>query len=376
MSSISEQHSKDAYITILLNDDYLPGALLLAKTLKKTTENDVILLIDATGLSEKTLELVSEEFDKIIEIEPIISTSEKNLRILNRPDLFKTLTKIAIFDQTDYDFLIYLDCDVLPLKNLNGLFNILKGSNYDIAACAESSWPDIFNSGVLVLRPSKEIFEKLLIKSQELDSSFDGADQGLLNEFFLNKWLRLPYINNVTVNTNLITLENSYEYLPAYNRFHQDIKVLHFIGNKKPWFSRDIENYFTGNLKNFHKLWWEEFDKNYFGYEAGKIFEASSGITPPVITIPGESSSSLQDKYGKEPQAPNLAEEKLVNTWDLDIEEQNNEPILSDEVINEELPPPIFPWEAYRRDPTRVFTEIPEVLKGDFDMEQLNLEDD
>ena len=41
-----------------------------------------------------------------------------------------------------------------------------------------------------------------------------------------------------------------YQYLPAFNRFFKDIKVLHFIGQVKPW---HYENVLASDLANFHQ---------------------------------------------------------------------------------------------------------------------------
>lgn len=56
---------------------------------------------------------------------------------------------------------------------------------------------------------------------------FVGGDQGILNDFF-REWRRLPFVFNVTPSA-------SYSYTPAYKKFFDDIKVVHFIGVNKPW---------------------------------------------------------------------------------------------------------------------------------------------
>jgi len=57
--------------------------------------------------------------------------------------------------------------------------------------------------------------------------SWDGGDQGLLNDYFPN-WNRLSFTYNVTPSAY-------YTYAPAYRRHGDDIKVVHFIGQEKPW---------------------------------------------------------------------------------------------------------------------------------------------
>lgn len=65
------------------------------------------------------------------------------------------------------------------------------------------------------------------------NGSFDGGDQGLLNQYFAD-WAtsdikkRLPFLYNVTAYA-------SYCYLPAFKQFRDKIKILHFAGKMKPW---------------------------------------------------------------------------------------------------------------------------------------------
>lgn len=107
------------------------------------------------------------------------------------------------------------------LRNCDELFE-----HDELSAAPDVSWPDCFNSGVFVFRPSERTFSDLL-RSAVQEGSFDGGDQGLLNQYFSN-WLRLPFAYNVTANA-------TYCYLPAFNRFRQDIRILHFAGRLKPW---------------------------------------------------------------------------------------------------------------------------------------------
>lgn len=107
------------------------------------------------------------------------------------------LTKLHIFRLSPlFKTIIYLDADVLPLRPLDHLFD--STSPHVISACPDTGWPDCFNSGVMVIRPSESDFEgmrNLLKEAAESaedaegngtggNGSFDGADQGLLNEWF------------------------------------------------------------------------------------------------------------------------------------------------------------------------------------------------
>jgi glycogenin glucosyltransferase len=108
-----------------------------------------------------------------------------------------------------YSKIVYLDADVLPLRPLTQLFSLPNR----FSACPDSGWPDCFNSGVMVFEPKESDFGgmvKLMEDARKGDAalegmgigsgngSFDGADQGLLNEWFSEEgqggdWNRLSF---------------------------------------------------------------------------------------------------------------------------------------------------------------------------------------
>jgi alpha-N-acetylglucosamine transferase len=109
-----------------------------------------------------------------------------------RKDLAASLTKLHLFRLTQYDKIIFLDADTLVCRPLSPLFDL----PHQFAAAPDSGWPDAFNSGVMLTTPSQKTF-KDLIKMMDERGSWDGGDQGLLNDYFSN-WHRLSFTYNVT----------------------------------------------------------------------------------------------------------------------------------------------------------------------------------
>jgi len=144
---------------------------------------------------------------------PTISDLREASLKTGRPDLNYALTKLHLFRlHTLFSTLIYLDADVLPLRPLAHLFQTT--NPHTLSACPDTGWPDCFNSGVMVIRPKESDWNGLkgLLKTGEGEEgiyltgdeegggngSFDGADQGLLNEWFSEEggggaWNRLPF---------------------------------------------------------------------------------------------------------------------------------------------------------------------------------------
>lgn len=130
------------------------------------------------------------------------------LTLLGRPDLSLALTKLHLFRLSPlFSTILYLDADVLPLRPLSHLFE--STNPHVLSACADTGWPDCFNSGVMVIRPRESDFEGMRGLMQAAiegdgagglggNGSFDGADQGLLNEWFSEEggggdWNRLSF---------------------------------------------------------------------------------------------------------------------------------------------------------------------------------------
>ncbi|NXA46820.1 GLYG2 protein, partial [Nothocercus julius] len=166
-------------------------------------------------------------FDEVIEVGALDSADSLHLALVQRPELGVTFTKLHCWTLTHYSKCVFMDADTLVLCNVDELFD-----REEFSAAPDSGWPDCFNSGVFVFRPSLKTYN-LLLQFAEEHGSFDGGDQGLLNSFFSN-WAttdidkHLPFIYNLSSSA-------VYTYVPAFHHFGRDAKVVHFLGSIKPW---------------------------------------------------------------------------------------------------------------------------------------------
>nr|XP_019048362.1 hypothetical protein I302_02133 [Kwoniella bestiolae CBS 10118]OCF27292.1 hypothetical protein I302_02133 [Kwoniella bestiolae CBS 10118] len=230
----------NAFVTLLTTPSYLPGALVLLHSLldlhPAPRDFKIVCLVTPETVDAKTIgELRKAGFDLVIGVEPIGSgrAGQQGLHLMGRPDLNFALTKLHLFRlHPFFSTLIYLDADVLPLRPLSHLFT--STNPHVLSACPDTGWPDCFNSGVMVIRPRESDWVGLkgILKSVG-NGSFDGADQGLLNEWFSEEggggeWNRLPFTYNVTPSA-------AYTWAPAYKRYGHKISNVHFIGSNKPW---------------------------------------------------------------------------------------------------------------------------------------------
>lgn len=145
--------------------------------------------------------------------------------MIGRPDLGVTFTKLHCWRLTQYTKAVFLDADTMVVRNADELFD-----RPDFSAAADIGWPDLFNSGVFVFSPSLVVYRKFVVRSFVLiysvsgallalatsTGSFDGGDQGLLNEYFSN-WRDLPSTHRLPFIYNM-TGGEFYSYAAAYKK--------------------------------------------------------------------------------------------------------------------------------------------------------------
>ncbi|XP_058790167.1 glycogenin-1 isoform X2 [Phymastichus coffea] len=250
-----------AWVTLATNDTYALGALVLAHSLRRVnTQYDLIVLV-TPGVTQFMKVKLSAVFTLTREVNILDSKDEANLNVLQRPELGITFTKLHCWKLTDYEKCVFLDADTLVINNSDDLFIY-----EEFSAAPDVGWPDCFNSGVFVFKPSEKTFNDL-IKFASVQRSFDGADQGLLNMYF-DDWAHkdiskhLPFIYNTCTTA-------TYSYFSAFLQYWRDIKIIHFIGTTKPWLLRvdsihgniEIPDGFD-HLQQFLQLWWSIFHEN------------------------------------------------------------------------------------------------------------------
>lgn len=189
-----------------LFSNYFALSLLLANKLQQMkaiteTKYETLVLIDKPTLSQlkkmTKWHLLTKAFDRVI-------VSADHEAYFLKIELWNIIS--------DYSSIVYLDADcfIKSGKALDLLFEESLDIAEDIVACNESTWPDMFNTGVFAINNTTALSYKELVehsktfnelcnsKSQEVEL-YDNLDQGLLNYVFSNSWKNLSYVYNVQV---------------------------------------------------------------------------------------------------------------------------------------------------------------------------------
>jgi len=276
---------KEAYVTLATNDVYAVGAIVWAHSLKKQKTTRKIVTIVTPGVSADMRSCLEGACDSLLTVDVMDSEDAAHLTLMKRPELGVTLTKIHAWSLTEFSKCVFMDADTLVVDNIDELFE-----REELSATPDIGWPDCFNSGVFVFKPSEETFEGL-VRMAETEGSFDGGDQGLLNSYFSSWSLspashRLPFIYNMAANV-------TYSYLPAFKKFGQDVKVCHFLGALKPWHHQFDE--LSGKVRpvgnNYHvttflQLWWNIYRSEVYPHLSHQQ-QAAIETPPPAPTPPG-----------------------------------------------------------------------------------------
>ncbi|XP_051942746.1 glycogenin-1-like [Hippocampus zosterae] len=219
--------SDEAFVTLATNDSYAKGAMVLGRSLRDHHTTRKLVALIGPHVAEPCREVLRSIFDEVHLVNITDSGDTAHLALMQRPDLGVTFTKLHCWTLTHYDKCVFMDADTMALSNIDELFE-----REELSAAPDPGWPDCFNSGVFVFRPSIETHEKLVAFCAE-NGSFDGGDQGVLNSFF-NTWATADIAKHLPFVYNLSSIA-IYSYLPAFKHFGHDAKVVHFLGKTKPW---------------------------------------------------------------------------------------------------------------------------------------------
>ncbi|KAL6867245.1 hypothetical protein ACP4OV_015269 [Aristida adscensionis] len=250
---------REAYATVLHSSDtYLCGAIVLAQSIRRSgSTRDLVLLHDHT-VSKPALRALAAA-----------GWSPRRIRRIRNPRAARgsyneyNYSKFRLWQLTEYDRVVFVDADILVLRSLDPLFALPQ-----LAAVGNDG--ALFNSGVMVVEPSACTFAALLRQRRAI-RSYNGGDQGFLNEVFV-WWHRLPrrvnYLKNFWANTTgeralkerMFTAAAAEEEAPA-------VWSIHYLG-MKPWTCyRDYDcNWDVDDQRVYasdaaHARWWAVYDR-------------------------------------------------------------------------------------------------------------------
>lgn len=250
---------KNVYISYLGSHDYLLGLLALYYSWKKTnSENDFFVLL-SENINEKVELNINSIGIKTIRAKLDLSFSETTQaenEIFNVERWNNTLLKLKIFEFVQFSKIIFLDADMMVLRNLDHLFQYphMTATNAGFLYPGNEDWIEL-NSGLMVIEPQLGIFNEMLslIPRVAAKRKYFG-DQNIINEFYPN-WIDKKDCQLSEGYNVFSSYLKYYIYTLGFNLESTDDKkalaVIHFIGYPKPWMYRD--NYLLFIIRVFKK---------------------------------------------------------------------------------------------------------------------------
>lgn len=240
-----------AYITLLSNESYLPGVLVLGRSLKKVKAKYPLYCALSINIKEEVEYVLNQNGISCVRLLQKAVDIEVNQQVNTHSHWNYTFDKLLIWGLTQFDKLVFLDSDMLVLRNIDGLFEFKQFS----AVCADHSyignehWTGL-NSGLIVIEPDKNIEKKLLMAIRPVLNEMrlknqPVGDQDVIKSI-LPDWADNPTLH-LDEGYNLFADHLTYYVRKLGYSFNdkkeKKIYVVHFIGKTKPWMKKNLRVY-------------------------------------------------------------------------------------------------------------------------------------
>ena len=244
---------KCSVVTLLTDDSFFPGVQVLLKSLQNVNSKYEFRVMVGPGVSASIFNRLSRLPGCCggIRVDEILSPYNIVGDTTGAPSFVQSqLTKLNLWNLTDYDRVLYIDADCMVVQNIDELFDL----DIPFAASPDIFPPDKFNAGVMLVRPNEAVYRSML-QSIGVLKSYDGGDTGFLNSYF-HDWYqsdygaRLPFGYNAQRTLHWFTKKN-----PAYWESIQPLKIIHFCSSPKPW----EVSMTSKTLGPLELLWWQTF---------------------------------------------------------------------------------------------------------------------
>lgn len=245
-SSSPSDTARHAIVTLCCGEEYTLGAAVLAHSVARhspalvgaataaaasaAAAAVVVLVPDGTHLSDAAAAVLRRSGCRLRRTPRALSDDEWaavcERRAAARQSLYparwerSTFDKLALWTLTEFDKVLYLDADTVAVQDVRGAFE------YDELAAVLPDNVTRFNSGVMVLRPSRATYDKLreaLLHEHWREAwperyPFPYGDQPLLQYFFAERFRAMDTAYNRTAK------------MPV-----RGARVVHYNAPIKPW---------------------------------------------------------------------------------------------------------------------------------------------
>ena len=307
MGDAFRSSQKRAWVTLVTRASYLPGAILLAHSLCTHKSQYPLLILTTPSLPSSLLPILGREAAlsnaSLLSIEPLYPPTHNTPTSLIASRFEDTWTKLRVFElhKNGYEKLVFLDADMLVLRNMDELFafdlpgrdwiaaNHVCVCNLDGDSWAPKDWtrencaytglepgapaspvPSVgleqgkdawseplrrLNGGLFLFTPHESQWEQIIsfLKLDERVKHFLFPDQDFIAAYFLGKWKSVGWQYNAL---------KTMRYWHAQMWADEEVRILHYIVDK-PWTKRVGRDGVAGYLGLdgvTHSWWWKAYE--------------------------------------------------------------------------------------------------------------------
>jgi glycogenin len=241
--------TKRAYVTVLSGDSYLDGLLALNESLRWCRSAHPLYVVVGSEVTDAARRVIDRAGITPISV-PAMAIPDDIRRANQNSDHHKhwsgVFEKLVVFSLSEFEKLVFLDSDMVVIRNIDDLFERphMSGVIADIVPGRGASVD--LNAGLMVIEPEPNLTARLL---DSLPAVFERAKQwrsaegrpvsmgvqSVINAFW-SGWIDQPELHLPGRYNVLVDHLDYYVRALGYRwRGPQGIRVLHFIGQTKPW---------------------------------------------------------------------------------------------------------------------------------------------
>lgn len=239
-----------AFVTLLSNDSYLKGVVALKRALHAVSSKYPLFCVLSTSVDNGCKKCLEEQGIQCIRL------NQSSVDLPNQDgDNFShwsyTFDKLQIWGLQQFEKIVFLDSDMLILRNIDGLFDCKPFSAVPAgySSCLREDWLYL-NSGLMVIEPDVEVLNSLLLMAPKVIQEFrergdSVGDQDVIKRFCVdwNKKTELHLDEGYNLFADYLTYYIKEWGYSWSGKNGKPIYVVHFIGKMKPWMKKSFRNW-------------------------------------------------------------------------------------------------------------------------------------
>ncbi|CAN8063285.1 unnamed protein product [Agarophyton chilense] len=240
------ESKREAYVSLLYGNTYaLPIRVMMQSLFINSPDSRNLrerVVLQTGDTSEANINRLENEGIRVIRIPPVASPYIGSAKF--HPRFGMVMTKLAVFNMTEYHRVLFIDADSLVLKDLSPLFSCAQ-------FCATFINPCFFNSGLMLVSPNATMYQDM-VSVLPYTPSYDGGDQGFLNSYF-PQMLCAPLFHPDNPRKNMTFARFPFSYHTDHSAYYNRLS---FTFEKNPGCgpARDIEWLGPPFMKPW--IWW------------------------------------------------------------------------------------------------------------------------